>query len=665
MSATAPTRYASIANPAFDPRAPQDLLKLSFDESVKALEDRLGSEQVAAIMAGQSPESPVAKEPSSQWLQRAKVAAVMPRVCGTYWGIVKYALGLPEDAIHILPFFEGGNQGNGYAKVNYRANRDFLDPDLARLGFHTPEQQLKLVVDVLHGLGKAVGMDVTLHTDRFSELVFARPELFEWLVLDPKTHRAQPVEDFNTLPARVRQTLAAKLATLGDAHGQPLPPDQLKRYSEGHTTEEEAERMLFGDGPDKRLLRRIELINTLRDAGLQPAPVIGTPPYRPVQIKEAVQGEDGGWWPVWTVPGIEKHKFVDIFGDLTPFKQYRTRPDGTPDLDHPEEGNWQFVANKLAKMKQHFGFDFMRVDVAHIQIGQFPNGTGKSFPAHLPREMIAYVKGEIQRQANAPYFGSFAESFYAHTFPGVNPEEDLERKHMDTALGFMHIIPVDHEYHTKVREWNQHTSPVRPANTLFTADADNPTYTHLFGPKDLQVKAFASYFLNQPSYTSIGIEQRNHGETRHTHTTEPYIKRQATPYHWGESREFFNTLTNIRQAYSHLRQVIQRQALCWINTPPSKRLLAWTYHEPHTERPTHVLVLNTDPKRPQKDLTLNVPGLANQSPSLQLKFSTQGGWLDVLTTPPQQLFENAHPVHNGIAHLPDLQPAEGRIYQVV
>lgn len=42
--------------------------------------------------------------------------------------------------------------------------------------------KLKCVVNVLHLLGKTVGMDVVPHTgSRYSEMVLANPALFEWL----------------------------------------------------------------------------------------------------------------------------------------------------------------------------------------------------------------------------------------------------------------------------------------------------------------------------------------------------------------------------------------------------------------------------------------------------------------------------------------------------
>ena len=70
-----------------------------------------------------------------------------------------------------------------YGVASWNINSEFFSDELYRAMPHldSVEKQLKVVTNVLHALGKLIGMDVIPHTDRFSEQVLANPRLFEWL----------------------------------------------------------------------------------------------------------------------------------------------------------------------------------------------------------------------------------------------------------------------------------------------------------------------------------------------------------------------------------------------------------------------------------------------------------------------------------------------------
>ena len=70
-----------------------------------------------------------------------------------------------------------------YGKVSWNINTAFFNSELHRAVPHldTVEKQLKVVVNLLHALGKTVGLDVIPHNDRFSEIVLTYPRLFEWV----------------------------------------------------------------------------------------------------------------------------------------------------------------------------------------------------------------------------------------------------------------------------------------------------------------------------------------------------------------------------------------------------------------------------------------------------------------------------------------------------
>ena len=71
-----------------------------------------------------------------------------------------------------------------YGPASWNLNPEFFSQELylAEPQLDTVEKQLRAVVNILHLLGKAVGMDVIPHTDRFSEMALANPQHFEWLV---------------------------------------------------------------------------------------------------------------------------------------------------------------------------------------------------------------------------------------------------------------------------------------------------------------------------------------------------------------------------------------------------------------------------------------------------------------------------------------------------
>ena len=69
--------------------------------------------------------------------------------------------------------------GSNYCSVKL----EFFDKDLYQTfpNLDTVEKQLKVVINLLHVMGKTVGMDVIPHTDRYSQIVLANPHYFEWL----------------------------------------------------------------------------------------------------------------------------------------------------------------------------------------------------------------------------------------------------------------------------------------------------------------------------------------------------------------------------------------------------------------------------------------------------------------------------------------------------
>ena len=239
------------------------------------------------------------------------------RTLGSFWRVVNYSLTLPalHDSIHLLPIWEPGVVGSLYGMVSWQINPEFFDVDLARYvpALDTVEKQLKVVVNLLHALGRTVGMDVIPHTDRFSEMVLTRPALFEWVYRKPSYRRSddpaaeaetnsanRPLTDssgdagttvdalndefdhssfvYRYVEAAIWQFLKAR----GAADGTLLTfgRDQFFASATGDATltDEQRSRILFGLAGDYggRLQKRIDLIRYLTALGFETLPMTMT-----------------------------------------------------------------------------------------------------------------------------------------------------------------------------------------------------------------------------------------------------------------------------------------------------------------------------------------------------------------------------------------------------
>ncbi len=104
------------------------------------------------------------------------------------------------------------------------------------------EKQLKATINLLHAMGKAVGMDVIPHTDRFSEIALANPAYFEWL----QREGVEIVDHQAELHIEVEARIMAFLQSKGPAiPGDALPISAEDFYSSSYP-EEQRRRVLFG-----------------------------------------------------------------------------------------------------------------------------------------------------------------------------------------------------------------------------------------------------------------------------------------------------------------------------------------------------------------------------------------------------------------------------------
>ncbi len=662
---------------------PEHLLQLSVQETAAILRARFGS----AIDMALSPEytqtetlpttvpqairSAAAAEPDCRWLQRCNMVGVNVRTLGNFWNLVKYALTLPQshDAIQLLPIWEPGVVGSLYGMSSWEPNLEFFSAELAESCPHlaTTETQLRAVVNLLHVMGKTVGMDVVPHTDRFSQIVLSYPEYFEWL----QRQDAEIISHDEHLFEAVQQKIMAFLALHGAAVAdEPIPTERTTFFSD-KTDEARRLRILFGQPADAELRqsRRNLLIQYLFSYGYEPMPATMAPPFRGMtpDRREEAKGVDGNGM-IWRDFMITNPQPMSrVFGPLARYKLYHPRNrnrDWELDFDRPHVEAWDYVCAHYADVQRRYGLDFMRGDMAHVQMR--PDGV----PHKLDRyyDILGAIKQYIQEVNNAPSFGYFAETFLApRDVFGYGEEMDhLEAADADASLGDLQSTcvgsPVFLQRFRQYADWAE-TRRCTPSFTLMTGDKDDPRFDEFYRHGS-DVRLFIALFLtDMPSYMGAGFETRDihYAPAPNEHYTKLFVfhendgpKATHGPYLWGKNGVLFSRLTRLRTYAERIWTTIRGAKCRWLIPPDANGenpIIAWT---PQTT-PQYLFVVNTSPDRTIGRMGIPLIPHAAQTIDLLLEFST----LDAPNA------EDARIASNGKHYqLSSLLPGEGRVYRV-
>jgi hypothetical protein len=647
---------------------PGRAVRISTAETLEILTRRLGPELLArALDPDALVPGPAARHPDAAWLRRANLVGINVRTTGTFFGALKYTLTLPaaHDAIHFLPIWEPGVVESLYGICSWELNDEFLDPGLAEARPHldTTARQLRAVVNLLHACGRAVGMDVIPHTDRYSQMSLAHPEHFEWLRRDGLTiadHRADLHEE-------VQQQLFAFLAEEGPAlAGDPVPASAAELFAD-EVDEERRLRLLFGRPGDGagREARRVAVVKRLHALGYEPLPATMGPPYRGLEVDPASSTTDahGMVWHDYRI--TEPQAFSRAFGPLARYKLYERLDDNRRweiDFSRPREAVWRHVCRRYAEIQRRFGFDFMRGDMSHVQMR--PEGVPEVLDERY--DLLQAVKRHVQREG-APHFGYFAESFLAA--PGVMAYGDevdhLEASGAEATLGNLQSMTVGTpEFLRELRRYLDllATRRVAPALTVITADKDDPRFD-AFYRKGNALRLFLALFLPEmPSYVGLGFEVRDvHLEPApNEHYTKLYVFREpggpkATrgPYVWGGNVALFRRVTRLRRAADAILPAIRERQTRWLLPPDptaGSRLLCWTQQG---ARPAYLFVANADLEAPAENVGIPLrPGDGAQA----LELTTE---LEPAAVADRELTDRG--CHHRLA---SLGPGECRIYRL-
>ncbi|MEX1334817.1 MAG: hypothetical protein AB1Z66_05940, partial [Candidatus Limnocylindrales bacterium] len=594
---------------------PQDVVALPLRVVLGALARRFGADAVAAALAdeavdvgrplGELPSavrSPRADEPDSSWLRRTNMVGVNVRTVGDYGGVIKYALTLPSasDSVQLLPIWEPGVVSSLYGIAGWNLNREFFSAELHAYApnLHTVERQLRATSNLLHLMGKSVGMDVIPHTDRFSEPALGNPDLFEWMRL-----RDRRIVDHSAGLAREAESAVHRwLSERGAADGRAVPPDPATLFG---LEETDRLRLLFGDPGERfgRIDRRVDLIKRLKLLGLEPVPATMGVPFRGIEVdpdpQHTVVDRYGMEWPdlVMSAPRAMSR----VFSPLARYKLYESLDDNADwqvDFSRPRQHVWDYVCDHYAAAQHVGAFDFMRGDMSHVQMR--PHGVPDVIDEHY--DILAAVKRHIQRAAGRPWFAYYAESFLPpRDVFGYGEELDhLEASLADATLGDLQSTVVGSpEYLTGFRRYldDLATRRTAPSYTLMTADKDDPRFDEFYVAGN-EARMFTALLLaDMPSYMGLGFEIRD----VHTQPVEnerytklfvfheegasnihPSKARLGEAFIWGTNEGLFERLTELRLFAESVQADLAGTTTRWLIPPDptaQRGLAAWTQEE--------------------------------------------------------------------------------------
>ena len=570
------------------------------------------------------------------WLRRTNVVGINMRTVGGAWGVIPYALTLPaiHDAIHVLPFFEPGVVGSLYGPVSWEIDPTLFSPALAhvRPDLDTAEKQLRAVVNLLHAMGRAVGLDVIPHCDRFGQIVLAQPDHFEWV----KRGGQRIARHGSAVGAEVEELIHQWISDIGAADGSEIPrdPDGLFRGLDESTRA----RALFGTPDDSvgRRARRTALVRELHGAGLETLPATMGPPYRGLEFdpSEAAASVDamGLGWREFRF--IQPEPMSRVFGPLTRYALHEPAADDSWDLDfdRPRDHVWRYVTGHYADVRDRFGFDFMRGDMAHIQMR--PGGVPDEIGPHY--DILGAVRDEVQARG-LPSFAYLAESFLAPpgTFAYGDELDHLEAAGADTALGDLQSTAVaSREFSSRFRRYLDYaaTRSCTPTLTVMTADKDDPRFDSFYASGNVARLFIALLVPDLPSYMALGFEVRDvHDRPAPSeHYTKHYVFEATSgiaathgPYVFGANVALFETVERVRRLADGLREHLALARTVWMRPPDATgedRTVAWVIDAGPEAR--YLCVVNLDGDRSTAGFGVPHRALADPPPTWSPVFST-------------------------------------------
>lgn len=663
---------------------PEHAVQLSGEETLRILRTRLGEKLDLAInpqyadpdhvpeTRPEAIQSPVINEPDGTWLQRTNMVGINVRTVHSFWNIIKYVLTLPnvQDSIHLLPIWEAGVVGSIYGISSWELNPEFYSAELSKICPHldTIEKQLRAVINILHAMGKSVGMDVIPHTDRYSQVSLSYPHYFEWL----QRQDTEIIDHTDNLHEEVQQKIFEFLQQHGPAMPNAEIPSTCEDFFADDFPEERRLKILFGLPKDYkgREERRNMLVKHLYSYGFEPVPGTMAPPFRGMKVdtrEEAKIVDSQGM--VWRDYVITKPESMSrVFGPLARYKFYgrlNNNIDWEVDFDNPRKAVWNYVCEQYYQVQHRYGFDFMRGDMSHVQMRK------EGVPADtIDRyyDILGTVKNYI-REKGAPYFGYFAETFLPpRDVFGYGEELDhLEASDADSTLADLQSTCVGSvEFLQRFRQYYDwlETRLCAPNFTVITGDKDDPRFDKFY-VKGNEVRLFIAFFLaDMPTYMGLGFQARDvHYEPApNEHYTKLFVFQERVgpkathgPYIWGKNGFLFRNITRLKLYADRMWQKVKNRKTRWLICPDptaENKILAWTQRD---ETPEYLFIANTDTENPVVRFAIPMFPRADTNAPLEFDFSTADSVPEADRT---LSFNGKH------YKVMKMAPGEGRVYRI-
>ena len=663
---------------------PEQALKFPALETLDILRERLGTKLDIALetvytdpdnvpqRAPKAIQSPVAHEADGNWLKHTNMVGINVRTVGSFWNIVKYALTLSQvqDSIHILPVWEAGVVGSIYGMSSWELNPEFYSEEFTRIcpSLDTIEKQLRAVINILHAIGKSVGMDVIPHTDRYSQMSLAFPHYFEWL----QRQDTEILDHHENLYEEVQEKILEFLWRHGSAVSDEEIPAIREALFSDEIPEKQRLRILFGLPKDyqRREARRNMLVKYLYSYGYEPVPGTMAPPFRGLAVdprEEAKIVDSQGM--VWRDYVITKPECMSrVFGPLTRYKLYgrlNNNFDWEIDFSNPRKEVWQYVCESYYQVQHRYGFDFMRGDMSHVQMRL------EGVPTVLDEyyDILRAVKNYIRDEKGVRYFGYLAESFLPprDTFGYGEEMDHLEASDAESTLGDLQSTCVGSpEFLQRFRQYGDwcETRLCSPSFTVITGDKDDPRFDKFY-LKGNEVRLFIAFFLtNMPSYMGLGFETRDvhYTPAPNEHYSKLYVFQEKVgpkatfgPYVWGKNGFLFRNITRLRLYADTLWSTIKNRPCRWLIPPDptgANNIIAWTQRG---DSPDYVFVTNTNTE--DTVVRFAVPHISNVDSNLSLEFDFSTA--DSVPEADHRLIFNGR--HYQVQKM---HPGEGRVYRI-
>jgi len=586
------SRYTNYETSFIPNLLPEIAVSFSTHQVLEILSKRLGSKLHLALDSNFEIESPIAHSKDTEWIKTVNMVGINVRTIRNFWNVVKYVLTIPDtqQAIHLLPIWEPGVVASLYGMSSWNINPEFFSREMVQAmpALNTVEKQLKVVVNILHAMNRVVGMDVIPHTDRYSEMVLANPQYFEWL----QRKEMQIVDHSENLHETVQTLIMQFLAAEGGATPMTYPLSKAIFFSD-QFPESQRLKILFGQPAENmgRLFRRDLLVQWLYSHGFEPVPATMAPPYRGIEVDPDPSAKTvDSQGRIWRDYRITKPETMSrVFGPLTRYKLHNNLNDNRDweiNFESPIKEVWTYVCQKYNEVQSAYNFDFMRGDMSHVQM----RPTGVPEEADIYYDIHKAIKNYVL--LNKPYFAYFAESFLAKPNEmGYGDEiEHLERSDADSTLGDLQSMVVGStrfvqelaRYHKVLR-----TKSFAPNFTIMTADKDDPRFD-AFYVKGNELRLFCGLFLtDMPSYMGLGFEVRDThlSPAPNEYYTKLYVfqiangpKATKGTYKWGTNGVLFYELTRIRLFAERILPQLQDMPIQWIIAPDElgeEKMIAW------------------------------------------------------------------------------------------